>query len=205
MVLYSARPARRLRQVVGDLLLIGWIWLWVTLALVVRDATLALAAPGRSIDDAATGLAGWLRDAGERVAGIPLVGDGAATPFEGAGGAALDLAAAGQAQAEAVDSLAFWLAVAVGGIPIAFALLGYLPLRILFVRRQLAVRRFVDSPVGLDLLALRAMNRQPLRALGRVSSDPVTAWRRGDPEVVRALAALEIADLGVRLPERAVG
>lgn len=202
MVLYADSPARRTAQLVGDLLLVAWIWLWVEVALVVRDATLALATPGREIDAAATGLSGWLRDAGGRVADIPLVGDGVATPFEGAGGAAQDLAAAGRSQVEAVGSLAFWLAIAVAGIPIAFALLVYVPQRVRFVRRASAARRFLDESADLDLLALRAMSRLPLHVLAGVSNDPVRAWREGDPDVVRRLARLEAAEAGLRLAER---
>ncbi len=202
MVLYADSPARRTAQLVGDLLLVAWIWVWVEVALVVRDATLALATPGREIDAAATGLSGWLRDAGGRVADIPLVGDGVATPFEGAGGAAADLAAAGRSQVEAVGSLAFWLAIAVAGIPIAFALLAYVPQRVRFVRRASAARRFLDDSADLDLLALRAMSRLPLHVLAGVASDPVRAWREGDPDVVRRLARLEAAEAGLRLPER---
>jgi len=34
--------------------------------------------------------------------------------------------------------------------------------------------------------------------LARVSDDPAGAWRRRDPDVVRRLAALELADAGLR-------
>ena len=107
MKTYSDLPVRRALQVAGDLLLVLWIWLWVSIADSVHDATLGLARPGRQIDVSATGLAGRLRDAGESVSGLPLVGDDVQKPFEGAGGAADNLAAAGRAQVEAVQTLAF--------------------------------------------------------------------------------------------------
>ncbi|RYU11481.1 hypothetical protein [Nocardioides iriomotensis] len=200
MKLYADAPGRQARQVIGDLLLVLWVALWVRLATVVRDATLALAAPGEQIEDAGNGLAGKLRDAGATVGDLPLVGDQARAPFDGAGSAADKIAAAGAAQVEAVHTLAFWLSLAVGAIPILIVLAVYVPLRWRFVRQATAGRRFIDASADLDLFALRAMSNQPMHRIARISDDPVRAWRDGDPEVVRALAALELRDTGLGLP-----
>jgi hypothetical protein len=200
MKLYADAPGHRARQVVGDVLLALWVAVWVKLALVVHDATLALAAPGEQIERAGTGLAGKLRDAGSSVGGIPLVGDDVRAPFDGAGDAADQIAAAGSAQVEAVHTLAFWLGLAVAAIPILVLVAVYLPLRWKFIREATAGQRFVDSGSDVDLFALRAMANQPLHRLARISDDPVGAWRDGDPAVVRALAVLELRDVGLRPP-----
>ena len=200
MKLYADAPGHRSRQVVGDVLLALWVAVWIKLALVVHDATLALAAPGEQIERAGTGLAGRLRDAGSSVGGIPLVGDDVRAPFDGAGDAADQIAAAGSAQVEAVHTLAFWLGLAVAAIPILVLLAVYFPLRWKFVREATAGQRFVDSGSDVDLFALRAMANQPLHRLARISDDPVGAWRDGDPAVVRALALLELRDVGLRPP-----
>ena len=200
MKLYADAPGRQARQVLGDLLLVLWVALWVKLALVVRDATLALAAPGEQIEAAGTGLAGKLRDAGATVGGLPLVGDEVRGPFDGAGDAADQIAAAGAAQVEAVQTLAFWLALAVGAVPILVLLAVYLPLRWRFVREATAGKRFIDSSADLDLFALRAMSNQPMHRLARISDDPVRAWRERDAPVVRALASLELRDSGLTPP-----
>ena len=205
MKTYSDLPVRRARQVAGDLLLVLWIWLWVSIADSVHDATLGLAKPGRQIDESATGLAGRLRDAGESISDVPLVGDDVQKPFAGAGGAADKLAAAGRAQVEAVQTLAFWLGIAVALIPILIALAVYLPPRIRFVRRATAGKRFLDSAADLDLFALRAMTNQPLHVLARVSDDPAGGWRDRDPDVVRRLAQLELRDCGLHAPRELVG
>jgi len=205
MKTYSDLPVRRALQATGDLLLVLWIWLWVSIADSVHDATLGLAKPGRQIDESATGLAGRLRDAGESISGVPLVGDDVQKPFEGAGGAADNLASAGRAQVEAVQTLAFWLGIAVALIPILIALAVYLPPRVRFVRRATAGKRFLDSAADLDLFALRAMTNQPLHVLARVSDDPAGGWRERDPDVVRRLAALELKDCGLHPPRELVG
>ena len=80
----------------------------------------------------------------------------------------------------AVETLAFWLALAVALIPILIALAVYVPPRVRFVRRAGAGRRFLDSAADLDLFALRAMTHQPLHVLARVSPDPAGAWRLRD-------------------------
>jgi hypothetical protein len=201
MRIYAASPARRTVQMLGDLLLAGWVWLWVWTALAVRGATLSLAAPGREISTAGTGLAGKLRDAGRTVGDLPLVGDEARRPFDGAGDAADQIAAAGAAQVHAVESLAFWLGLCVAAVPILLAVGVYLPARWRFVRQASAGRRFVDTSDDLDLFALRALSRQPLHRLARISDDPAGAWRRRDADVVRQLAALELRESGLGVPD----
>lgn len=200
MKLYADDPLRRTRQLTGDLLVLLWIALWLWLANVVHDATLGLAAPGRSIESAGSGLADRLRDAGGAVSGLPLIGDQVRSPFEGAGRAADQMAAAGAAQVQAVGHLAFWLGIIVGAIPVLVAVGVYLPLRWRFVREATAGQRFIDAAADLDLFAMRAMVNQPMHRLAKVSADPVRAWRQGDPEVVRALALLELRDAGLRPP-----
>jgi hypothetical protein len=200
MKLYADGQVRRTRQVLTDLLVVAWVALWLRLAGVVHDATLGLATPGREIQAAGGGLAARLRDAGSAVGGLPLVGDKARSPLEGAGRAADEIAAAGASQVEAVQHLAFWLGLVVAAIPILVLLAVWAPRRWRFVRQATAGQRFIDSSADLELFALRAMAHQPMHRLARISSDPVRAWRSGDTEVVRALATLELREAGLVPP-----
>ena len=200
MKLYADDRVRRTRQLGGDVLFVLWVGLWVWLATVVRDATLALATPGRRMQEAGGGLAERLRDAGSAVGDVPLVGDEVRSPFDGAGRAADQMAAAGAAQVEAVQHLAFWLGIAVGAIPILVMVAVYLPRRWRFAREATASRRFIDSSADLDLFALRAMSHQPMHRLAAISDDPVRDWRNGDAGVVRRLALLELKDAGLDAP-----
>ena len=200
MKLYADGPIRRTGQLLGDLLLVLWVLLWLWLADVVHDATMALAAPGRTIEEAGGGLAGQLRDAGSAVGDVPLVGDEVRTPFDGAGRAADQIAEAGAAQVEAVEQLAFWLGITVAAIPVLIVLATYLPLRWRFVREASAGQRFIDEDADLELFALRAMANQPMHRLAGVTRDPVRAWRDRDADVVRALALLELRDVGLTPP-----
>jgi hypothetical protein len=197
MKLYADAPVHRARQLTGDILLVVWVLVWVRVGRAVHAATLALAAPGRKIEEAGGGLAGRLREAGSSVSSIPLVGGQVRHPFDEAGSAADRIAAAGAAQVHAVQDLAWWLGVVVAAVPILVMVAVYLPLRWRFVREATAGQRFVDSTADLDLFALRAMARQPLHRLARISDDPAGAWRDRDPDVVRALALLELRDTGL--------
>lgn len=205
MKIYSDLPVRYALQIAGDVLLVLWIWLWISISNTVHDATLGLAKPGREIKASATGMADQLRGAGDTVSGIPLVPDGVSKPFDGAGDAADKLAAAGQSQVDAVETLAFWLGLAIALIPILIAVGYYLPPRVRFVLRATAGKKFLDSTADLDLFALRAMANQPLHVLARVTADPAGAWRDREPDVVRKLAALELKASGLRPPPAQAG
>ena len=72
---YSASPARALLQVAVDVLVVGWCWFWVKLAMTVHDAVTAAGAVGYQVRDGATGLRTNLDDAARQTRGLPLVGD----------------------------------------------------------------------------------------------------------------------------------
>lgn len=201
---YARTPGRAAWQVLGDLLLVLWVWLAWRAGEVVGSTVRTLAEPGRRLEEGADGVAGGLADAAEAAQRVPLVGDELSTPFSSAGDAAEAIAAAGRRQVEVVEDVATVLTVVVVAVPVLLALALWLPGRVRFTRRSLAARRFVDADADLALFALRAMANQPMHKLARVSEDPVTAWRSGDVEVVRALAELELRDCGLTLPRRAV-
>lgn len=200
MKLYADLPARRLVQLAGDLLLVLWVVGSVLLARLVHDAVMLLAEPGEQVNEASGGLAERFREAGSAVDGAPLVGDELRMPFDGAGDAADQLAAAGLDQVDAVEQLAFWLGLAIAAVPILLALAIYVPRRWAFARNAGAGQRFVDATEDLDLFALRALAHQPLHRLARISDDPAGAWRRGERSTVVALARLELSDVGLRPP-----
>lgn len=200
MTWYSDIPSRRARQVFGDVWLIVWSLLWVWAAFRVHELVMNLATPGLAIADGATDLAGNISSAGESISQVPLVGDTLGAPFDGMSSAALSIADAGQATADAVSLLARFLAIALALLGIASFAMFWVPIRIAFIRRATAARRFVDAAEDLDLFALRAMARQPLTALARITDDPAGAWRRQDRALIHALATLELRSEGLKPP-----
>lgn len=198
MKLYADSPARRVIQLLVDLLFVAWLVMWVWIGLVVHDGTMALAGPGRQTDESASAMAGQLRDAGGRLDDVPLIGDEVATPFDKAADASDGIAAAGRSSVQAVERLAFVLGLSIALIPILVVTAFYLPGRLRFIREATAGSRFIDSAHDLDLFALRALAHQPMRVLAKVSDDPAGDWRRRDPAVVTRLAELELKDVGLR-------
>jgi hypothetical protein len=200
MTIYSDIAARRARQLTGDIWLVVWSLLWVWAGMRLYDLVMNLAAPGLAISDGATELAGSISSAGESISQVPLVGETLGTPFDGMSDAAMSIADAGQATADAVALLARFLSISLVVVAIMSFAVFWVPIRIAFIRRATAARRFVDANEDLDLFALRAMARQPLHILARISDDPAGAWRRQDVAVINALAELELREEGLRLP-----
>ena len=198
MKLFADTPVRRTVQVLADLLFVAWLVLWVWIGAAVHDGTMELAGPARQTGSAASSMADQLRDAGSRLGEAPLVGDELEAPFDKAASASDGIAAAGRDTVDAVERLALLLGLSVSLIPILVVAVIHVPMRWRFVREATAGARFVDAQEDLDLFALRALANQPMRVLAKVSDDPAGAWRARDPEVVRRLAALELADVGLR-------
>ena len=198
MTWYSDIPGRRARQLAGDVWLVMWSLLWIWAGMRLYDLVMNLATPGLAIADGATDLAGNISEAGDSISEVPLVGETLSSPFDGMSGAALAIADAGQATADAVNLLARFLSISLTFLAITSFAVVWIPIRIAFIRRATAARRFVDANEDLDLFALRAMARQPLHVLARISDDPAGAWRRGDRAIIDALADLELKEEGIR-------
>ena len=198
MKIYADLPGVGLRQFLTDLLVVAWVGFWIRASIWVYDRVSTLAVPGRKIEGAGEGMASGLSDAGNKVGSVPAVGDQLSAPFDKAASAATALADAGRAQQAAVHELAVALVILVLVVPLALVVLGWLPLRLRWIRRASLAASLRSRPSGRDLLALRALTRQPLRRLVRIHPDPASAWRDGEQAAMRSLANLELRTLGLR-------
>lgn len=195
---YASRPHRLFMQLVSDVMVIGWIVIWVMVGMAVHSAVSTIAEVGTQVEGGANGIAENLNSAGDSIDGVPLIGDQLAKPLTAASHAARDLASAGQNLHHTAGWLAWVLAIAVAATPILAVAGPWLYLRARFFRRKWTVITLASTPAGEQLLALRALANRPLRKLAAVSMDPVGAWRREDPAAVRGLAALELRSAGLR-------
>jgi hypothetical protein len=200
MKLYADLPGRRIDQIASDVFVVAWAALWLWLAHIVHDATIRLAEPGRRLEGAGAGFRGRMNDAGNSVANLPLLNDRIAEPLRDVAGVGTSIEDAGRQLVDAVNLLALILQLLTALVPILTVTLIWLFLRGRFVLRAAAAQRFIDADADLDLFAMRAIARQPMRSLARVSADPAGAWRRGDTKVIRQLALLELRDSGLRPP-----
>lgn len=200
MSFYASRPGRLAGQLLGDLGVLLWIVVWAVLGTVVNDAVGRLAGPARDTARTAQQLSGNFSDAASSASQVPGLGDQLRRPFDAASGSLGSLIDTANRQAATIDRLATLMGWLVFLIPVTVVLTFWLPRRIRFYRRARAAQVFLDSAADLDLFALRALASQPMHVLARISPDPVTAWRTGDRTVINALAEVELARTGLRLP-----
>jgi hypothetical protein len=196
--LYADRVPTATRQLITDLVVVVWVYLWIRAGLWVHDMVQKLGVPGEKLQSAGTGIADNLNDAGGKVGRVPLVGGQLVKPFNGAADAARSIADAGREQQQIVGKMSVIVALAAVAVPLALVLFLWLPLRLRWMRRAGVATTVRDAPAGRDLLALRALASQPLNQLAKLGPDIAQSWREGDSEAVDALAALELRRLGLK-------
>ncbi|MEO8528552.1 MAG: hypothetical protein ABI435_05695 [Pseudolysinimonas sp.] len=201
MKIYSDFAGRRTRQIVADIAAIFAIGLWIWFGVTVFTLIENLAFFGVKMEEAGAGIQVSMSDLGDSLGAVPIIGAGIRVPFDGASAAGGALEAAGQSQQDAVLQLAITLGIGIPLLPILTILLIWLVPRIMFIRRAGRAKSVVKAPAGMDLLALRALATQKLSAITKIDPDALGAWRRGEPDVVRRLAQLELRSSGVRLRE----
>lgn len=197
MKLYAEKPGTALRQLITDLLIVLWVYVWVRVSKGVYDTVEKLALPGEKLEGAGTSLARELREAGGKVKRVPIAGDDLAGPFTSAGDAAQGLADAGRQQQEVVHNVALAMSLTLLALTLGVVLLFWLPRRLRWIERASAAAKMRGTAAGKDLLALRALATQPLTRLVALDPDIAAAWRRGDPEAVDRLAKLELGGAGL--------
>jgi hypothetical protein len=200
--LYAERLPTAIRQLLTDIIVVIWVYLWVRAGLWVHDMVEKLAVPGQRLQTAGGGIADNLADAGSKVDRVPLVGDQLVKPFNGAASAARAIADAGRQQQQIVHQMSVVLAIVAVSVPLALVIFLWLPLRLRWIRRAGVAATVRAEPAGRDLLALRALASQPLDALTRLGPDIAQSWRNGDAEAVDALAELELKRLGLTVAGR---
>lgn len=202
MKLYADTAARRTGQLLADVGILLWVAAWVWAGRQVHDVFVQLRAPADSLTVAGDSVHDSLTGAGDQAARLPIVGDGLKGWLDQAAGSGTTLRNAGADMAATIEQVGTWLGWVTAVVPILIVGGLWLWLRARFVRRATTAQRFIDSTDDLDLFALRALANQPMTVLARISPDPAGAWRRQEPDVVRALASLELRDEGLRLPRR---
>lgn len=182
----------------ADLLVLGWVLLWVLIGRSVHGLVQQLAAPADPLRSAGSGVQTRMTEISATIGDTPLVGDRLTAPFDGVASAGGSLVTAGDTLESGVNRVATLLALLTAGVPIVLVVGVYVVARVLVARRITAMARVRDTDGGLELLALRALVHQTPSRLARVTADPVGAWRVGDQEQISALAALELRRLGLR-------
>lgn len=199
MKLYADRPVRLANQVLGDVLVLVLAVLSVRLGLRARDRVADMAAPGREAEEVARSLAATMRGHARSVDGAPVVGSTLSQPFRTLADTSRDLAGTAQSYQDTVADLATLTGLLVAGVPLLLLAVWWLPRRVGWVVEASAAARLAGGgPGAADVLAVRALARQPLTALARLDPAVVSGWKGGDPAATQQLAQLELDALGLR-------
>ena len=199
-VFYADLPRRRTAQFVADALLLTWVAGTVWLG---RQVEQALAGPAEALRRNTTSLGDMGDDvarSAESVGDLPLIGDRLSGPVGQVADAAEQVSSTTGSISGTLLDVAPLAGLATTVVLVVVALLVWLPPRLRFVIGATRLRRAMRRPGALDLLALRALSDAPLPRLQRVSADPVAAWARRDPAVVRRLADLALRPYGLTWP-----
>ena len=185
----------------ADLAVLCWTVLWVLIGRSVHDSTIERFSPAGRLVETGDRINSGVAGADGQLSDLPMVGDSLSGVLDGLMGLGDPVSQSGRDLLESGESLADMLWLTVSGGPILTALLVWLPFRLHFVWRSAALASQLRTVEDAEsLLALRALTSQPLGTLARIDADPLAAWRRGDEDVVRALARTEARSMGVRLP-----
>lgn len=196
MRFYAERPLRALGQLLADVIVLAWVIGVAIVARAAHDLVMTLQKPAMALADAGGAVARAFGSAAETARGVPFVGGELARALGTGTDAGTTLASAGSDQVPAIRAAAM-------GVGIGLVVLAAVPVVLSWGSRRFRYARDAASAVdarrhGHDLLALRALTRQPTRLLLDVAAAPASAWREQDPDVMRRLAALELATLGLR-------
>ena len=192
--LYADDTLLRLRQAVGDALVLAAVWWVVRIARRLSSAIAEVGVVADGLDRSGRSVSRGAASAVDAVDGVPAIGGALAAPFRTLGGAGRDLTAAGDQFQRTVDTVAFWLPAVLVLVVVGWIAARYVPGRLRWVREATEVEQVLASPDAARLLGLRAAAVRPLRTLRRAVGDPAAALAAGRFD---ELAAVELRALGL--------
>lgn len=191
MALYAPPSAKLARQLALDALVVTWCVGWWVVGRATDAAIRGLAAVPRSAEQSGRDLQQRLNEAAEAAGRVPVAGESLRAPLDDIAGSVNGLIAGSVDLTAQLENLATIAGLTGFLLPVLLVVPFWLWYRIRFVRDSRAVAALIASGTATEWLALRAVTRQPLRRLAKVTDDPAGAWRAGDPAVIARLAELE--------------
>lgn len=201
MYLYAPPSAKLVRQLMLDAFVIAWCWAWWVISRAVEGHLRGLAGQARAAGESSRQIQADVTHAADSVGAIPF-GDVLRGPFDAVAGAVEPLVTNSAALAVQLDDLATSLGLWGLLVPVLLVVPLWVRHRVRFWRDAAAMARLTAAGGDATLLAMRALMTQPMRRLTRITTDPATAWREGDPAVISRLAQLERRAHGWPRPRR---
>ncbi|WP_430592906.1 hypothetical protein [Humidisolicoccus flavus] len=200
MQFYAVGAWRRTWQITADLVAAFTLIVTVAAAIAIGQMIRGLSAWSAQVAAFGTDFSGSIADAGEQLAGVPLVGEAIAAPFRGMSDAARSLVREAQAQQASIDRLALTIELVLPLVVVLLLIMVWVLPRVRFVRTARELSSIATTPLGASVLASRAIVSAPLADILALGDDVHERWRAGDAATERELAALELRSRGVRAP-----
>ena len=200
MVFYDVRPLRRAGQVLFDVAVVVGCVAAVLVGTALSAAISTVAVLGTRVHKEGSAFQEQLSKTARALGKIPFGGDSVSAPLRRASKNAGAIADAGTQQHDAILQVAHLVGGSIAVILLLVLLLTWVRHRGRFIRAASATQRIAQTPAGVELLAVRALQRNAAASLGR---DVVDRWRHRDPATILALADLERRENGLRQQERA--
>ncbi|WP_052592766.1 hypothetical protein [Luteipulveratus mongoliensis] len=165
MQLYADLPARRWRQVIGDILIVVWVVAWVRVGMEVHARA---AGSGNSASQLETGGQEFSRsmtEAGKQLKKVPLVGDQLKPPFDRAARTGTSFSQAGRDIQLGLDQLGQLLGILVAALPICLVLAFWAQARLRY-SRQAHLARALEGYEGSEVDVVRRLAGLDLGSLG---------------------------------------
>ena len=160
--LYADVTARRTAQIVADVIVACWVALCIWLGRTVSNGISALRGPVDDLTSAGDSIRDNMAGAADNVGGVPLVGDSLRGPFDAISSAGQSIADTGTSLGTTVDQVSRTVGVLTAVVPIVVVLAVWAVLRIRFIRRATAARRWLSRPGARELF--RAPRPDPTAA-----------------------------------------
>lgn len=165
LTFYADQPARRTRQVVGDLLVPVWVALWVWVGTTVHARSAAAGQGAAKLETAGGDFAGSMTDAGSRLQRVPVVGEELRPPFDRAATAGSTVQQAGRDIQTGTDQLGQLLGLLTAALPILLVLSFWALARWRYAQR-VRLARAIEAYDGPDVAPIKAVAGLDLASLG---------------------------------------
>lgn len=162
---YADLPGRRVRQIVGDVLVLVWVACWILVGQQVHSRAKTSGQGARKLETAGGDFSQSMGDAGSKLRKVPVIGEDIEEPFRKASSAGGQVARAGSDIQVGADQLGQMLGLLTAALPIALVVAFWAQARWRYARR-VRVARALDGYAGPDIDAVRVLAGLDLASLG---------------------------------------
>lgn len=170
---YADLPARRLRQVIGDALVVLWVVGWVFVGREIHDRATSQGQGAQQLERAGGDFAESMSDAGGKLGKVPVIGEDIQQPFDKASAAGSDVARAGNDIQIGADQLGQLLGVLSAALAIGLVLVVWGQTRWRYAHKVRAARA-LEGVEGAQVKAVRAALGLDHATLGLRARDEVS-------------------------------